>query len=100
MLRIGFTDLLPLNSACSQLQELKRVGLSLPISSPPLGLDLEGERLAGRRAERTLGRRGDGRSFALGVREKAQARVCVWLSQRGLPGCLVDAPRMLLTLGL
>lgn len=51
MLRVGFTDLLPLNSACSQLQELKRVGLSLPISSPPLGLDLEGERLAGRRAE-------------------------------------------------
>lgn len=36
----------------------------------------------------------------LGVREKAQARVCVWLSQQGLPGCLVDAPRMLLTLGV
>lgn len=72
------------------------MGLSLPILFPPLGLDLEGERLGGGLEEHWGW---GGRSLALGVREKAQARVCVWLSQRGLPGCLVDAPRMLLTLG-
>lgn len=53
---------------------------------------------AGRRAERTL-KEGEWEEPRAGCEGESPGEgSCVWLSLRGLPGRLVDTPRMLLTL--